>query len=146
MNLTRIKNDTGGAVLVEAAITVPLFICLIFLMIEVGLILWTQASLQHGVEMAARCATVNPPTNTCNTVGNVKTFATTQSLGLNPPASTFTVTLNTTCGTGGNGGNLVTASYSFPLFGYSIPHPGVYNVFAGSLTLTAQSCYPIQPG
>jgi Flp pilus assembly protein TadG len=137
--MNRIKNDTGGAILVEAAITLPTFILLMFLMVEVGLALWTQAGLQHGVDMAARCAAVNPPSNTCDNVADIKNFATTQSLGLNPPASTFTVTLNTTCGANGNNGNRVTASYAFSLF-------GVYISSLSSLTLTAQSCYPVQPG
>jgi uncharacterized membrane protein len=59
MNLKRICHDERGATLVEAAITMPLFLSLTFGVLQAGLLLWTQAGLQHGVDMAARCATVN---------------------------------------------------------------------------------------
>jgi Flp pilus assembly protein TadG len=129
-----IHADTQGAVLVEAAITLPLFILTIFIVVELGLLIWTQAGLQHGVEMAARCASVN--TTLCGTPTEVKSFAVAQSLGVKPPASTFSYTANTTCGTGGNTGNLVTASYNFSLF-------GIYTISMTSLTLSAHSCFPI---
>jgi len=127
-------NDSRGSVLVESAITLPFFILLVFSLVEIGMLLWTQVGLQHAVELAARCASVN--TSTCGTQSAIQSFAAANSLSVNPPSTTFTVTLNTTCG--GNPANLVTASYGFPLF-------GIYVVTNSSLTLTAQSCYPTQP-
>ena len=45
--------------LVEFTVTLPLFLLLTFGMLQAGLLLYTQVGLQHGVEVAARCASVN---------------------------------------------------------------------------------------
>lgn len=147
MKPKRILADAQGAVLVEAAITLPLFILTIFTIVELGLLIWTQAGLQHGVELAARCASVN--TTLCGTPTNVKSYAVAQSLGVNPPSSTFSYTspATATCGTDGNGnsipGNLVTASYPFSLLGiYSLVDGVPAALSATSWTLSAQSCFP----
>jgi hypothetical protein len=108
------------------------------------MMLWVQAGLQHGVETAARCASLsdlailqsglNPATSptpcysangtaTAN-AATVKSYAAANSWGLNPPATAFSVG---TC----TGGNLVTASYIFV---------GIQFFFQP--TLTASSCYP----
>src|SRR5260221_2267052 len=127
----RLLSDSRGSVLVESAITLPFFILLVFSLVEIGLLLWTQVGLQHAVELAARCASVN--TSSCGSQSATQSFAVANSLAVNPPAATFTVTLNTTCAS--NPASPVTASYGFPLF-------GIYVVSQSSLTLTARSCYP----
>src|ERR1700761_2076820 len=73
MNPRQILNDTEGAALVEFAVSVPAFFLLLFGIIQAGLMLWAEVGLQHGVEMAARCASLgdivvvqvggNPATN-----------------------------------------------------------------------------------
>jgi Flp pilus assembly protein TadG len=149
MNIRELRDDTGGSSLVELTLTLPLFLALIFGIVQVGLLGWTWAGLQHGVEMAARCASasdyaikvgLNPattPTNCYNTNGSatanaaaVKAYAAANSLGLNPPASAFSVSANpASC----PGGNLVSATnYSFNFMQY-YPLPNLLN---------AQSCYP----
>jgi Flp pilus assembly protein TadG len=126
MNLKRLSRDTQGSSSVALAATMPLFLTLTFGTVEVGLLMWVQVGLQHGVEMAARCASIN--TTLCNNSSNIQNFAAQNAYGLNPPPSTFTVS-TPTCG------NQVAASYSFNyLTTYIFPAP--------SLTLTAQSCYP----
>ena len=127
----------------EFAIGLPLFTLLIFGLIWLGLVMWTQFSLQRSVGLAARCATAaeNADTGTVAcanvsvtappTVSGIKSFAAAQYFGLG--TATFNVTLNTTCGS--NTGNLVSASYTFSLI-------SVY-FLKTSPTLTAQSCYPI---
>src|ERR1700756_1406359 len=109
MNLRHLYRDQGGAVLVEMTIVLPVLLSLTFGIVQAGLVLWAQVGLQHGVEMAARCAslrdiainqggldpTVNP--TPCYTLKNnananaatVKSFAASNSWGLNPPASAF---------------------------------------------------------
>ncbi len=128
MKLRILFDDTQGTALVEYALTLSAFILLTIGLLQLGLLMWTQAGLQHGVELAARCASVN--TTLCGTQSTIKSFAVSNSLALNPPASTFTVTPNTTCGT--INGNKVSASYTFNF----LP-------VAASVTVTAQSCYPL---
>jgi Flp pilus assembly protein TadG len=152
MKFWRLLRDTGGASLVEFAVSVPLFFLLLFGLIQVGLMFWAQLGLQHGVEMAARCASlgdimisqakVNPATNptACYTVNggasanaaSIKSYAAANSFGLAPPASVFSVNPgNPPC----PGGNLVTATYPFTAITYLKP-----------ITLTATSCYPTVAG
>ena len=147
MKMRKFYRDTNGVALVEAAITLPLFLSLTFGIIEVGMILWAQVGLQHGAEMAARCASVSDvaistgldptanPTPCYSLNGNatanassVKNFAASNSWGLNPAASAFSVS---SAAASCPGGNLVTASYPFTAINY---------IFL--ITLTAQSCYP----
>jgi Flp pilus assembly protein TadG len=142
MKVKQIGDDTQGAALVEFAIALPLFTTLIFGLIWLGLVMWTQFSLQRSVERAARCAMVanNTTTSTANcfnvrvaappTVSGIKSFAATQYFGLG--TATFNVTLNTTCGS--YTGNLVSASYTFSLISLYF--------LKSSPKLTAQSCYP----
>jgi hypothetical protein len=134
MKLQQLRGDTRGSAIVEFAIALPVFVLMIFSFIQVGLALWTQIGLQHGVEMAARCATIQPVVNgspTCNNASSIQNFAAQHSFGLRHPPPTFTWSLQT-CG------NEVTASVAFAL---PILHLISYKV--GSVTLHAQSCYPI---
>jgi Flp pilus assembly protein TadG len=161
MKLKLIRDDTRGATLVEFSVTLPFFLLLTFGLVQAGLLLWTQLGLQHGVEMAARCASVNYSANqiglneSCFTaffkdadVNPVKPseviadptyiekYAAQNSYGLNLPHDTFTATMsnsvnNPMCGTN-NFGYLVTATYTFNLINY---------IF--SVPLTATSCFPI---
>ena len=63
MILKLLRDDTRGAALVEFTVTIPFFLLLTFGLIQAGLLLWTQAGLQHGVEVATRCASVNYSAN-----------------------------------------------------------------------------------
>jgi Flp pilus assembly protein TadG len=144
MKVKQIGDDTEGAALVEFAIALPLFTSLIFGLIWLGLVMWTQFSLQRSVGLAARCATVAQYAITtkvdCNTksvaapptVSGIKSFAATQYFGLG--TATFNVTLSATSGSC-TGGNLVSASYTFSLISLYF--------LKSSPKLTAQSCYPI---
>jgi Flp pilus assembly protein TadG len=75
---------------VEFTFTLPFFFILIFGLVKAGLLLWAQVGLQHGVELAARCASVSdaalqagrdftPPNNSpcysknCNATTNLST-------------------------------------------------------------------------
>jgi Flp pilus assembly protein TadG len=134
MKPRRLLRDTEGASLVEFAVTMPLFFLLFFGLVQVGLMIWSQLGLQHGVEMAARCASLGDNAQsqnlgiatTCSsaTPSTVQNYAAANSFGLAPPASVFSVDV---C----PGGNLVTATYPFTAITY------LY-----SITLTASSCYP----
>ena len=51
-------RDQRGATALEFALLAPVFVLLIFGIIGIGMLFWTQVGLQHGVQMAARCASV----------------------------------------------------------------------------------------
>lgn len=149
MRLKFLRDNTRGAALVENAIALPLFIFLIFGTIQFGQAIWTQAALQHGVEMAARCGgilslgesvapnplpcsgTSCPSTSACsiNNPCTVQCYAAKQSLGLNPPVSTFEIPPTVTC----TGGYLVTASYHFSF---------IEQIPITNIIVKAQSCFP----
>jgi Flp pilus assembly protein TadG len=114
-----------GATAVEFAITLVVFALMLVAIAEGGLVMWTQAALQHGVEMAARCASINK--TLCASPADIQSYASQESYGLNPPSSVFSVT-TLSCG------NLVSASYT---------HKFLTSYFGmSSITLSAKSCFP----
>ncbi len=125
MTLGRFGRDVRGASAVEFAITAPIFCMILIGIVEGGLLLWTQIGLQHGAQMAARCATIN--TTICGSTDQIQSYAAQQSYGLNPPPSIFTVS-SAACG------NEVSASYQFPLLSNYFGMP--------SLQISALSCFP----
>jgi Flp pilus assembly protein TadG len=126
--MTRVRTfagETGGATAVEFALTAPMFMALVWGIIEVGLGLWTQYGLENGVEAAARCASVN--TKTCTGSSTIATYAANNTMGVTIPSSAFTFS-KVSCG------NQVSASYDFAY---------LTNVFhAPKVTLAAQACFP----
>jgi Flp pilus assembly protein TadG len=122
----RIWRDRHGATALEFALLAPVFVLLIFGIIALGMLFWTQVGLQHGVQMAARCASVNTVLCPNSDPNAITAYATQQALGLSLPASTFAYSVPA-CG------NQVSASYSFQF-------PTILNL--NPLTLTAQSCFP----
>jgi TadE-like protein len=162
MILKLLRDDTRGATLIEFSVTLPFFLLLMFGLVQAGLLLWTKAGLQHGVEVASRCASVNysanqlsppvPTTPSCFGVAPstvcggtpgcgsatatpyIKNYALQNSFGLVPSISHFTVTQ--TLPPGGSCptsiGYVVTASAPYNLINY---------IF--SVTLTATSTFSI---
>jgi Flp pilus assembly protein TadG len=122
--MKRIWRDVRGATALEMAFTLPAFLMLLIGALEYGLVMWTQVSLQHGVEMAARCAVVTP--GTCSNTSATQSYASAQSYGLAPPNSTFLVAV-TGCG------EQIQASYPFNF---------VTSYFGSPLQITASSCFP----
>jgi Flp pilus assembly protein TadG len=120
-----LARSTSGLAAAEFAMLLPVFLGLVLGLIQVGQIFWTQTALQHAVEMAARCASVN--TTTCGTAGQIQTYAITQAYGMTLPAATFTAS-TPACG------NQVTASHAVAGLTNLVPLP--------TITLTARSCYP----
>lgn len=128
--VTRIYRDIAGATAVEFGFTAAAFFAVIFGIINGGLLLWTQIGLQHGAEMAARCAGIQgstsancPPNNT-----PIGTYAAQQAYGLpNVNSANFTVSAG---GCGAGSGYVVTANYTTTYWG------------TPRLALTAQACFP----
>jgi Flp pilus assembly protein TadG len=125
MKLARIVHDQRGTSAIEFAMVAPLFFALLFGVIEGGLLLWTQLGLQHGAQVAARCASLNP--SACGTASAIQNHAAQQAYGLAVSPSTFTFAA-AACG------SQVSASYAYAFFSGYFGTP--------SLTLNAQACYP----
>lgn len=122
----QILRDEGGAAALEFAILAPVFFLIIFGIIAFGILFWTQVGLQHGAEMAARCASINTTLCPNGNPSAVTSYAMQQAFGLSLPASTFTYS-TPACG------NQVSATYTFVM-------PDILNL--SPLTLTAQACFP----
>jgi Flp pilus assembly protein TadG len=122
----RLCTDIRGGTLIEYAVLLPLFVMITVGIMQAGQVLWTQAALQHAVDMAARCASVN--TATCGTPLQVRAYALTQAYGVSLPANTFTASAQP-CG------NQVVAAYAFTFETMVFP--------AASLSLSARACYPL---
>ena len=155
MKLKRIRDDTRGAALLEFTVTMPFFLLLIFGLVQAGLLLYTLLGLQHGVEVAARCASVNYSANqlslsqSCftgsggtptpstviadNTYTYIKQYAINNSWGIVPSASDYNVTMSKGAECGSNWGYLVSVTHSYNLINYIFKPP----------SLTAVSCFPI---
>lgn len=122
----KLRDNASGGAAVEFAFTAPVFLLCLLATFQLGMWLWTQVGLQHGAEMAARCATVNPAI--CSSPAAIQQFAVNQAFGLNVPASTFSFS-QSSCG------NLVSASYAFPNFASYLNLP--------SFSIRASSCFPV---
>jgi Flp pilus assembly protein TadG len=151
MRIRQLYRDECGAALMELTVVFPVWLSLTFGIIQAGLVLWAQIGLQHGAELAARCASLSDiaikygnltkstpcysnvasSPNAAANASTVTSFAASNSYGLNPPASAFSVSYNPANCTNGN---LVTASYPFTAITYLF-----------QITLTAKSCYPTVP-
>jgi Flp pilus assembly protein TadG len=125
MNFGKFCGDTQGTTAVEFAITAPVFVMVIFGILECGTLLWTKLGLEHGTQMAARCASINA--SSCGTPNDIQAYAVQQAYGLAIPASVFTASV-AACG------NLVSANYTYQFVSSYFGAP--------SLALTAQSCFP----
>jgi Flp pilus assembly protein TadG len=124
VKLAALWQDNRGASALEFALTAPAFFLFIFGIIECGLLFWTQLGIQHGSEMAARCATVN--STLCPSSSAITSYAAQQAFGLTLPAETFTFSASA-CG------NEVSATYAFTF-------PQILNL--SPVTLTARACFP----
>jgi Flp pilus assembly protein TadG len=118
------RNEDGTAA-IEFGLTAPAFFLLLFGILQGGLLFWTQIGMQHGTEMAARCASIN--TTICPDETAAQTYAAQQSFGLKLPSTAFTVQ---TAGCG----KQVTASYTHYFLTSLIGGP--------KLELSAQACFP----
>lgn len=118
------KNQVGSTV-VEFAVTAPLFIVLLFGIVECGIAGWTQFGLQYGVQAAGRCAALQ--NSNCSDAQSIAQYAADNAFGLTVPASIFTVS-GAVCGT------QIQASYPYHFFTMFFGTP--------SITMTAQTCYP----
>lgn len=122
--ITALTKDLRGSAAIQFGLVAPSLLLLLLGIMEIGRMLWTTNALHYSVEEAARCASINAAT--CGTSSKVQAFAAARSGG-SFASSVFSAS-TASCG------NRVSASYPMRL---NIPFTSY------SVTLTAQSCYPI---
>lgn len=107
----------------------PVFFAALIGFVDICEMAWMQFGLEHAVQRAARCAALgaNGP---CPDAATTQSYAASQALALNLPASAFTSTATSNACTG----QLVSANTNYYYFSNSFP--GNY------LTITARSCFP----
>ena len=123
--LIALAKACDGTAAVETAIVLPAFLLMLFAVIEGGLLLWNQSTLQFAVEAAARCAAVN--TTLCGSTSAIQSYAASQANGMTVASSSFSVS-QPSCG------YKVSISYPFNFV--------ITGLFPGTITLTATSCHP----
>lgn len=119
------RLDRRGVMAIEYALILPVFLAMIFGIIEISRLIWYQVSLQQATAVAARCGAL-AATN-CTTDALIATKAASGAPGIKFPAAAFTVT-HETCGV------RVAASFSFSFA------TGILGLPAK--TLTANYCHP----
>src|SRR3984957_9887087 len=133
--IRRIIRDEEGGVIVENTITMWVFLLLTMGITQAGLIMWSAVGLEHGAQMAARCASVSdaaidagfvPSTTTptpcyststkgaSNNQTTMKTYAVSNSWGVGVPSSAFSFP----SGSCASPSNQVSSSYSETLMNY----------------------------
>jgi Flp pilus assembly protein TadG len=156
MRIKLMLNDMRGSSLIEFTVTFPLFLLLMFGIFQAGLLLFTYTGLQHGVERAARCASVNYAANqlgltqSCFAVApsavtgtTIQQYAAQSSWGFVPSSTSFTVKCPRTSTTGCSNNNNTCAT-GLPGFLVSVTTQPISLInYIFSMTLTATSCFPI---
>jgi len=130
--LCHARIDRRASVVIEYAVVLPLLLTFVLGLMDTGRLLWSYTTLYRAVEVAARCAAIDPIN--CGSVAAIKTYAAGQAWGQHLTATNFTVTA-LTCGQQVAG----TMSFHFftPWYYIAIPF-GASN----TLSLHATSCYP----
>ena len=126
------RRDEQGSSAVEFALVVPLFLALVFGLINLSIVLFGVVTMHYAAEDAARCYSVQ--STVCTTPGTTQTYAVSRYAGPNfPPA--FIATKDGRCHStaGAFDGKKVTATASYG-FG-----TGLVNV---TLPLSAEGCFP----
>ncbi len=123
-------RDERGASAVEFVLVLPILLLISIGTINLCLMLFAVSSLHHSVEEAARCASIK--TAVCSDPATTRTYAQVRYTGPKLTGMLVTPSLNTTCGTGVSG-NQVVAAGSFSL------KTGIRTF---SVPLSATACYP----
>jgi Flp pilus assembly protein TadG len=119
------KRDETGAAAVELALILPVLALILFGTEEFGRLLWTKSLLDHAVDEAARCGSVN--STTCGSSSAIASYAVQRSAPLTLSTSVFTAT-TPSCG------SQVAASYPFT---FAAP-----TLLPFTVTLRSQACFP----
>ncbi|WP_294258158.1 TadE family protein [uncultured Sphingomonas sp.] len=129
----RLGDDSSGATAIEFALLAPVFLMMLFGIIEVGRLLWVKQALTETAYSAARCGAL---ASSCKTQNDIKGFATAHGLrrGLRLNSALVSYNASTTCD-GNPGAVQVTIRYDFasPLSGFIAALPS---------SVQAHGCFP----
>jgi Flp pilus assembly protein TadG len=125
--LPHLLSCERGATIVEFAFVAPVFLAMIFGVIDIARVTWTFGSLHFAAESAARYASIHTSDSNPIAASTVQTYALNAYYGESLSGNPFTYSA-TGCG------NTVAASYSYSL---AIPLVGTW-----SIPLSATACFP----
>src|SRR5262249_51425806 len=86
----------SGSALIQFAVAMPVLILLICGMLAFGEAMYVRNALQHAVDMAARCASVD--TKNCSTAAAVTAYAARQQFAFVAPTSADFSLTSSSCG------------------------------------------------
>jgi Flp pilus assembly protein TadG len=115
-----------GVTAIEYALLLPVLLAFVLGIVDAGRVIWTQVTLDHAAEAAARCGAID--TVKCGTADAIKAYAVDRAAGLGLQPSVFAVA-TAACG------SQVAATLPMTL---TLPWNG-----SNSLTLNATACYPL---
>ena len=119
------ERGESGAAAVEFALVFPVLLTFLLGTAEFGRLLWTKSLLDHAVNEAARCGSINA--TMCGSSNAIADYAVLRSVPLTVTSAIFTA-VTTACG------SQVTASYAFTFVAHALlPY---------RVTLTSRACFP----
>jgi Flp pilus assembly protein TadG len=119
-------RNARGSVAIEYAMLLPALLLFMIGIMEVGRLIWTQATLDRAVEAAARCGAADQ--TACADAAAIANYAATQAFGLTVAPSAFTAS-SAACGVS------VRATFAYK---FLVPW-----VTRENMTLRATACYPL---
>lgn len=131
--INRWKRDTSALTAIEFALTAPVLLAFIFVLIEGGRLEWTRQVLQEVNTNAVRCMTLGQ--DICGSTSAVQGYARSRGLawGVSLDNATITVATDQTCG-GVSGMNRITIA---------LPYNSVIGLLpAAPNVLSSTACYP----
>ncbi len=132
--MSRLLRDQKGVTAVEFALVAPTFMMFMFLIIDGARATWTYQTLQQVATDTARCAALG--VSTCDTSGEVQTYAVNRANGFGVvlTAGAVTLTPSTTC----------SSVAGMTKVAISMTYQGATTKLLPSsiTTLTTDSCFP----
>ena len=141
----RRPGSEDGAVAIEFAIVGPLMLALMFGTIELGRLLWWEATTRYAVEEGARCATLGSAPSYCcaftaaYTCGGGNTpadYAASMAVGLGLAAANFTLAA-AACGQ-----QVTAANVNFQFIVTALPGISLIGNGNGQVPISPSACYP----
>jgi Flp pilus assembly protein TadG len=134
----------SGNTAMEFALVAPVFLALVFGIVEYSRYLWMLQALQQAAVEGARCMAI--PQSACASGGSYNATNTTSRIqqignqwGVSIPSGGVTLSANASCG-GTTGFSKVTITSTF-----NSAVPQLVQLAAGGTSLTATACFPNTP-
>jgi len=138
-------GSEDGAVAIEFAIVAPLMLALMFGTMELGRLLWFEATTRYAVEEGARCATLGSAPSYCcaltasYTCGGGNTpadYAASVASGLGLAAANFTLA-SAACGK-----QVTSTNVNFQFIVTALPGISLIGNGNGQVPVAVSACYP----